>query len=355
MAPLLVGVIPFGLVAGAAPVDADLGGGIAIGLSTIVFAGASQLAMVDVLGSGGSVFIAVLTAWTINLRLMLYSASLSPFLAKESLHRRTWVAYLLTDQAYAVSITRWSGGGHAAAPERRLPFYFGAALALWVNWQICTIVGVLIGSAIPDSLPIEFAVPLVFLVLLVPTLSSSPAVVAAIFGGGAAVVCAELGGEQPGHRRRRGLRHHRRGGRPSTGGTALPSSTPAARTCAGRGPGRRPRRFGRRTMSRLWVAVILGGIGTFSMRASFLMAAHRMADVPPVVQRILRQIPPAALASIVVPAFLRPDGHFSLWTPSSPPAWSPPRWRGRRGTPSSPSWWGWPCWWPSTRSEPPTA
>lgn len=67
-------------------------------------------------------------------------------------------------------------------------------------------------------------------------------------------------------------------------------------------------------MSRVWVAVILGGIGTFSMRASFLMAAHRMADVPPVVQRILRQIPPAALASLVVPAFLRPDGHFELWT-----------------------------------------
>ena len=194
VAPLVVGVIPFGLVAGAAPVDADLGGGIAIGLSTIVFAGASQLAMVDVLGSGGSVLIAVLTAWTINLRLLLYSASLSPFLAREPLRRRTWAAYLLTDQAYAVSITRWSGGGHAAAPERRLPFYFGAALALWVNWQICTIVGVLIGSAIPDSLPIEFAVPLVFLVLLVPTLSSTPAVAAAVFGGAAAVVCAELGG-----------------------------------------------------------------------------------------------------------------------------------------------------------------
>ncbi len=68
-------------------------------------------------------------------------------------------------------------------------------------------------------------------------------------------------------------------------------------------------------MSRLWVAVIVGGIGTFSMRASFLMAAHRMADVPPLVQRILRQIPPAALASLVVPAFLRPDGQFDLWTP----------------------------------------
>lgn len=67
-------------------------------------------------------------------------------------------------------------------------------------------------------------------------------------------------------------------------------------------------------MSRVWIAVILGGIGTFSMRASFLMAAHRMADVPPLVQRVLRQIPPAALASLVVPAFLRPDGHVEIWT-----------------------------------------
>lgn len=191
--PLLVGVIPFGLVAGAAPVDAHLGGGIAIGLSTIVFAGASQLAMVDVLGGGGSVAVAVLTAWTINLRLMLYSASLSPFLSRESHARRAGIAYVLTDQAYAVSITRWAGGGRGAEPERRVPFYLGAALALWVNWQICTVVGVLIGGAIPDSLPIEFAVPLVFLVLLIPTLTSSPAVMAAVFGGAAAVLCAQYG------------------------------------------------------------------------------------------------------------------------------------------------------------------
>jgi len=68
-------------------------------------------------------------------------------------------------------------------------------------------------------------------------------------------------------------------------------------------------------MSRLWAAVIVGGIGTFSMRASFLMAAHRMADVPPLVQRVLRQIPPAALASLVLPAFLRPEGRLDLWTP----------------------------------------
>lgn len=67
--------------------------------------------------------------------------------------------------------------------------------------------------------------------------------------------------------------------------------------------------------SRIWVAIILSGIGTYAMRASFLVFAHRLADVPPGVQRLLRQIPPAALASIVIPALLRPEGSIDLWQP----------------------------------------
>ena len=65
-------------------------------------------------------------------------------------------------------------------------------------------------------------------------------------------------------------------------------------------------------MSRAWWAVIGAGVGTFAMRASFLAFAHRLADVPPALQRVLRQIPPAALASIVLPALLRPEGTLDL-------------------------------------------
>lgn len=63
---------------------------------------------------------------------------------------------------------------------------------------------------------------------------------------------------------------------------------------------------------RTWVTIVGAGLGTFAMRASFLAFAHRLADVPPHVQRLLRQIPPAALASIVVPAILRPEGALDL-------------------------------------------
>jgi len=68
-------------------------------------------------------------------------------------------------------------------------------------------------------------------------------------------------------------------------------------------------------MSRIWVAIVLSGIGTYAMRASFLVFAHRLADVPPGVQRLLRQIPPAALAAIVIPALLRPEDTLDLWQP----------------------------------------
>lgn len=68
-------------------------------------------------------------------------------------------------------------------------------------------------------------------------------------------------------------------------------------------------------MSEVWIAIVLAGVGTYAMRASFLVFAHRLADVPPLVQRLLRQIPPAALAAIVVPALLRPEGTLDVWQP----------------------------------------
>lgn len=70
-------------------------------------------------------------------------------------------------------------------------------------------------------------------------------------------------------------------------------------------------------MTRVWTVIIIAGTGTYAMRASFISAAHRLADVPPWAQRLLRQIPPAALASLVLPAFVRPEGTLDLVHPRS--------------------------------------
>lgn len=192
VAPMLLGVVPFGLVAGATPVVEGLGTGAAVGLATIVFAGASQLAVVEALADGGSALVAIVAACTINLRMLLYSASLAPYLAHERMSRRLIVAYLLTDQAYAISITRWSVED-PPRPHARVPYYLGGATLLWVVWQISVLAGAFLGNAIPEDVPLDFAVPLVFLVLLVPAITTPAAVVAAAAGGAAAVVAGELG------------------------------------------------------------------------------------------------------------------------------------------------------------------
>jgi predicted branched-subunit amino acid permease len=190
VAPLLIGVIPFGLLFGAAAVDAGFTVAEVVGSSVIVFAGASQIAIVELLGDGATVLVAVATALMINLRMLVYSASLAPYFADHGRGERLGAAYLLTDQAYAVSVARYREG---LAPRQRLAYYLGAGLTLWIVWQIATIGGALTGDLIPDDVPLEFAIPLVFLSLLIPVLSDRPAWVAAAVGAAASVVTAAAG------------------------------------------------------------------------------------------------------------------------------------------------------------------
>lgn len=192
VSPIIVALVPFGLIAGAAAVERGLTVADGIAFSLGIFAGASQLAAIEVLGTGGSVPVAIVTVLVINLRMMMYSASLAPWLAHEPLARRGLAAYLMTDQAYAVSLARYTDPYAESLPERaRLPYYAGAGVTLWVPWQLCTVVGAVVGGRIPDDVPVEFVIPLVFLSLLPPAVTDRPAVLAAVVA--AAVATAGVG------------------------------------------------------------------------------------------------------------------------------------------------------------------
>ena len=186
---MLVAVIPFGLVAGAAPAAAGFGVLAAVGMSTIVFAGASQLALTDVLAGGGSALVAAMAAWTINLRILLYSASLAPHLSHEPMRRRLTAAYVTVDQIYALAIARWADG--TRRPDAN--FMIGGGALLGAAWVTFTAIGAVVGQSLPEELPLDFAVPLVFLVLLVPVLVDRPGWAAAVGGGGAAVLSGQAG------------------------------------------------------------------------------------------------------------------------------------------------------------------
>ncbi len=187
--PILIGVIPFGLVAGATAIEKGLTAWDALGLSTGIFAGASQLAAIQLLGQDAPLAVIVLTVVVINLRMLMYSASLAPALAGTALRTRATAAYFLTDQAYVLTIAR---SDHVQDRRLRLAYYFGVGIPLWVNWQIMTIVGAVVGAAIPADIPLAFALPLVFLVLLVPALVDRPTVIAAAVAGVAATLLAPL-------------------------------------------------------------------------------------------------------------------------------------------------------------------
>ena len=190
MLPITVGMAPFGIIAGIGATDAGLGLAEAVGFSVVVLAGAAQLAALDLIGRDAPILVVIVTALIINLRMLMYSASLAPELAHLSRARRLVGAYWLVDQTYAVSIVRFNNV--EVAPVDRWWFYVGSGLPLWVVWQLMTVLGVLAGGAVPDAIPLGFALPLAFLSLLVPTLTERPAVITALTAAAVAVVAAPL-------------------------------------------------------------------------------------------------------------------------------------------------------------------
>lgn len=186
--PILIGVVPFGLIYGVVAVAAGIDELPAILMSSIVFAGASQIAAAKLWADGAPLLIIVATGLIINLRFLMYSASLATHFEDLSKPRRWALSYLLTDQAYAVSIIRFEED----AGVRKVPFYVGAALTLWTTWQTSSIVGVLIGLRVPASWGLEFSVPLMFLALLVPTLRERTAIVVAVVSALAALLFHHL-------------------------------------------------------------------------------------------------------------------------------------------------------------------
>jgi 4-azaleucine resistance transporter AzlC len=142
--PVLFALIPFGVAFGATATDNGLSTIEALGMSVFVFAGAAQLAAIPLLSAGSSVAIVVLTVLMVNLRLMLYSASLAPHFKRLPVGWKGLLSYLLTDQAYAATITRFDAGV-TEEPDKRW-YYLGVALAIWVTFQAATLGGVFLGA-----------------------------------------------------------------------------------------------------------------------------------------------------------------------------------------------------------------
>jgi 4-azaleucine resistance transporter AzlC len=186
--PILLGVIPFGLIFGALAVAQGIPGWAAQGLSLFVFAGSSQFVAAELVGAGAPSLVIVFTILVVNLRHLLYSASLAPYLRHLPARWRVPLAWLLTDEAFATTSSRLSRGVNRNAEW----YMLGTGLTLWGSWQISTAFGILLGAQVPASWALDFALPLTFMALIAPSLMDRPAQGAALVAGVASVALSWL-------------------------------------------------------------------------------------------------------------------------------------------------------------------
>jgi 4-azaleucine resistance transporter AzlC len=188
--PVLLALIPFGVAFGATAIDNGLSTMEALGMSVFVFAGAAQLAAIPLLSAGASVTIVVLTVLMVNLRLTLYSASLAPHFKHLPVGWKGLLSYLLTDQAYAATITRFDAG-ETEEPDKRW-YYLGVALSIWVAFQAATLAGAFLGAWASGGWSLDFVLPLIFIALAIPAIKDRTTGAAALTAGVTAVFAAAL-------------------------------------------------------------------------------------------------------------------------------------------------------------------
>jgi len=189
--PILIGVAPFGMIYGVLALGAGLPPGASQAMSAIVFAGSSQFVATQLFATSAPALVIVLTIFIVNLRHALYSASLAPYLQPLKPAWKAVLAYLLTDECYAVTVTHYMEAGlhpsaedvDAARQAHKHWYFLGSGLALWTTWQISTAAGIFLGAVVPESWSLDFTLALTFIALLIPALKDKAGIAAALAAG----------------------------------------------------------------------------------------------------------------------------------------------------------------------------
>jgi predicted branched-subunit amino acid permease len=184
MTPVLIGIVPFGMVCGIAAIAAGISPVAAMAMSTIMFSGAAQIIAAQLLAAGAPLLVIVLSCLVVGLRFLVYSAAMAPFLRPLDHRWRNVLSFVLTDQAFAGTIQRFRASDDLRA---NASYFLGGGLLLWVVWQLATLAGILAGRVIPAAWQLEFVVPLCFIAVLAPLLRERVALLVAVVSGVAAI------------------------------------------------------------------------------------------------------------------------------------------------------------------------
>ncbi len=189
--PMLLGAAPFGLVFAALAISSGIPAWATMALSALVFAGSSQFVAISLIASGAAIPTLWLTTFIVNLRHALYSATLLPY-ARQYPARWRWIlAFLLTDETFAVVEYKLR---QKLNHEEAAWYWLGSSLAMYVNWQIWTMLGILVVKSAPflSSLGLDFAMVATFVAIVAPQLRTRPLLLAALVSGGTAFCARHL-------------------------------------------------------------------------------------------------------------------------------------------------------------------
>ncbi|MEP2782166.1 MAG: AzlC family ABC transporter permease [Pseudoruegeria sp.] len=178
-APFLVILLPFSMLFGVVAIEANLTIAQAMGFSLLVIAGAAQFAAVQLMTENAPMLVIVATALAVNMRMAMYSASLTPHIGKAPLGARAAISYFLVDQGYALSIMEYEKHPNETTANK-VAYYFGTISLMCPLWYVFTLVGALIGARIPEEFALDFAVPIAFLAMTAPMLRTRAHITAAV-------------------------------------------------------------------------------------------------------------------------------------------------------------------------------
>ncbi|WP_093991422.1 AzlC family ABC transporter permease [Flavimaricola marinus] len=177
--PFVFVVTPFALLFGVVSSEAGLDLLQTFMFSLTVFAGASQFTALQLMTDQLPTLIVIVTALAVNLRMAMYSAALTPYLGQAPVWKRVFIAYFIVDQSYALSAIRFEERADWELSDR-IGYFFGTMVLIYPIWMATTVVGALLGTAIPEWLGLDFAVPLCFLAIIGPTLRTPAHIAAAV-------------------------------------------------------------------------------------------------------------------------------------------------------------------------------
>ena len=164
VSPLMIPVFPFGIIYGVIGMELGIGAYMTVGLSIIIFGGASQIVLLQLFSGGASSLVTLSSVAAVNSRHLLYGAVLSEYFSKLKIAWKIILSYVMVDQAFAVSNAYFKKN---QSNQNKHYHLLGAGSTCWTIWQISTVLGIVLGSVVPEELGLSFTISLTFLALLI--------------------------------------------------------------------------------------------------------------------------------------------------------------------------------------------